>query len=85
MHYSLNVNGQNAPSIREDTPLLWVLRDAMNLKARANGCGAGCAAPARVTCDRGTPVQSCQIRFPASGTSKVVTIEGIGRTAIGNA
>jgi isoquinoline 1-oxidoreductase alpha subunit len=47
MHYTLHVNGQvHSVDVDSDTPLLWVLRDSVNLKGTKFGCGAGFAAPA---------------------------------------
>ena len=42
MHYTLHVNGRALEvDVDSDTPLLWVLRDAVNLKGTKFGCGAG--------------------------------------------
>lgn len=83
MRYTLNVNGQNhSVEVDDDTPLLWVLRDAMNLKGTKYGCGMGLCGACVVHID-GQPVQSCRMPVSSIGTSKVVTIEGIGATPVG--
>jgi isoquinoline 1-oxidoreductase subunit alpha len=83
MRYTLNVNGHDhTVDVDEDTPLLWVLRDTMNLKGTKYGCGAGLCGACTVHID-GQPVQSCRTPVSAIATSKVVTIEGIGASEVG--
>jgi isoquinoline 1-oxidoreductase subunit alpha len=83
MRYTLNVNGHDhSVDVDDDTPLLWVLRDAMNLKGTRYGCGIGLCGACVVHID-GQPVQSCRVPISNLGTSKVVTIEGIGSTPVG--
>jgi isoquinoline 1-oxidoreductase alpha subunit len=83
MHYTLNVNGRaQSVDVDSDTPLLWVLRDAVNLKGTKFGCGAGLCGACTVHLD-GAPVRSCQTPISDVGTAAVTTIEGIGATPIG--
>ena len=83
MRYTLNVNGQDrSVDVDEDTPLLWVLRDAMNLKGTRYGCGAGLCGACTVHID-GAPAPSCRMPVSSLGTAKIVTLEGIGDTPIG--
>jgi isoquinoline 1-oxidoreductase alpha subunit len=83
MRYTLNVNGQDRKvDVDEDTPLLWVLRNTMNLKGTRYGCGAGRCGACTVHLD-GAPVQACLTPVASVGTSKIITIEGIGDTPIG--
>jgi isoquinoline 1-oxidoreductase alpha subunit len=75
--YRLDINGQtrevDAP---EDMPLLWVLRDILNLTGTKYGCGIGQCRACTVHID-GTPTFACQARLGALGSAKVVTIEGL--------
>jgi len=83
MRYKLNVNGQDhTVEVDADTPLLWVLRDAMNLKGTKYGCGQGLCGACTVHID-GQPVRACLTPISSLGTAKVLTIEGIGDTPIG--
>jgi isoquinoline 1-oxidoreductase alpha subunit len=83
MRYTLNVNGQDCSvDVDADTPLLWVLRNSLNLKATRYGCGKGECGACTVHVD-GVPKQACQTPISALGTSKIVTLEGIGDTAAG--
>ena len=78
MHYTLNVNGRTqSVDVDSDTPLLWVLRDAVNLKGTKFGCGAGLCGACTVHLD-GAPVRSCTVPVSAVGTKKIRTIEGLG-------
>lgn len=83
MHYTLLVNGRNyAVDVDDDTPLLWVLRDTIDLKGTKFGCGAGLCGACTVHLN-GAPARSCMIPIAAVGNATVMTIEGIGRTLIG--
>ena len=83
MRYTLHVNGQDrSVDLDGDTPLLWVLRDALELKGTKFGCGAGLCGACTVHLD-GHAVRSCQTPVSDVGKSAVTTIEGIGETAIG--
>lgn len=83
MRYSLHINGSDqAVEADADTPLLWVLRDTLNLKGTKFGCGAGLCGVCTVHID-GAPVRACQTPVSSVGTSKIITIEHIGTTEIG--
>lgn len=76
MTYQLTVNGQ-AHTVEEepDTPLLWVLRDMLQLHGTKYGCGIGQCGACTVHLD-GAPTRSCQIPI-AAAKAPVVTIEGL--------
>jgi isoquinoline 1-oxidoreductase subunit alpha len=83
MRYTLNVNNQpHTVDVDSDTPLLWVLRDAIDLKGTKFGCGEGLCGACTVHID-GEPVRSCLKPVSDVGQAKVTTIEGIGATAVG--
>src|SRR5580658_8289113 len=77
MPYKLNVNGRSttvdAPA---DTPLLWVLRDVLNLHGTKYGCGIGQCGACTVHLN-GVPVRSCSMPVSGVGTQTVTTIEGL--------
>ena len=62
---------------QEDTPLLWVLRDHLNMTGTKFGCGKGLCGACTVHVD-GQPVRSCSIPVSAVLDSDITTIEGIG-------
>ena len=81
--YTITVNGASRTvDVDEDTPLLWVLRDVLDLKGSKFGCGAGLCGACTVHLD-GEAVRSCQTPIAAVGSGKVVTIEGIGENPVG--
>jgi isoquinoline 1-oxidoreductase alpha subunit len=59
-----------------ETPLLWVLRDALSLTGTKFGCGVGTCGSCTVLLD-GEPVQSCQVPVSAVGKRRITTIEGL--------
>jgi isoquinoline 1-oxidoreductase alpha subunit len=83
MTYTLHVNGKaHTVDVDDDTPLLWVLRDSIDLKGTKFGCGSAFCGACTVHID-GAPVRSCVTPISAVGNAEVTTIEGIGATAIG--
>jgi isoquinoline 1-oxidoreductase alpha subunit len=83
MHYTLHVNGKfHRVDVDSDTPLLWVLRDAVNLKGTKFSCGEGLCGACMVHVN-GSAVRSCLMPISAVGDAAVATIEGIGATRLG--
>ena len=83
MRYTLHVNGRvHAVDVDDDTPLLWVLRDSIELKGTKFGCGEGLCGACTVHLD-GKPVRSCVTPVSQVGKAAVTTIEGIGATPVG--
>ena len=61
-----------------DTPLLWALREAMNLTGTKNGCGTGDCGACMVHVD-GEALRSCLITIAEAEGRFVTTIEGLSR------
>ena len=62
-----------------DTPLLWLLRDHLELTGTKYGCGTGLCGACTVHVD-GQPVRSCVVTIAAVTGKEVVTIEGLSKT-----
>lgn len=77
MKYTLNVNGQSRTvDVAPDTPLLWVLRDHLDLVGTKYGCGAGLCGACTVHLN-GVPTRSCMTPVSTVGRMRVTTIEGL--------
>jgi len=85
MQYTIKVNGAaRTVDVDPAMPLLWVLRDVLDLKGAKFGCGSGFCGACTVHLD-GKPLRSCLTPISSVGDSSVITIEAIGATAIGAA
>ncbi|HEX2100410.1 MAG TPA: (2Fe-2S)-binding protein [Candidatus Synoicihabitans sp.] len=74
---NLLVNGQSRTvDVAPDTPLLWVLRDHLELVGTKYGCGMGVCGTCTVHLD-GEAVRSCTLPASAVAGRKVTTIEGL--------
>ena len=77
MTVSFKVNGQTKTvDVPADTPLLWVLRDVLDLKGTKFGCGIGQCGACTVQIN-GTPTRSCQRAISRVQGAEVTTIEGL--------
>jgi len=75
--YHLSVNNKPVTVDADaDTPLLWVLRDHLNLVGTKFGCGIAACGACTVHID-GAAVRSCQFPIAGVGALKVTTIEGL--------
>jgi nicotinate dehydrogenase subunit A len=75
---TLNVNGTDRTvTIAPDTPLLYVLRDHLELHGPKFGCGLGECGACTVIVD-GTATRSCVTPAAAAKGAKIVTLEGLG-------
>ena len=76
---TLSVNGQSRTvEVRDaDEPLLYVLRNALNLTGAKFGCGLGQCGACTVIVD-GDAVRSCRMPVSQAAGKKVTTIEGLG-------
>ena len=77
MAYKINVNGQTSTvDVPSDMPLLWVLRDVLQLRGTKFGCGIGQCAACTVHLN-GKAARACQTPISAVGNQAVTTIEGL--------
>lgn len=77
MAVSFKVNGKAVSvDVSEDMPLLWVLRDVLDMKGTKYGCGIAQCGACTVHVD-GNPTRSCQRRVASVAGTNVTTIEGL--------
>jgi isoquinoline 1-oxidoreductase subunit alpha len=81
MAINLTVNGRSIPvDAPPDTPLLWVIRDVLNLHGTKYGCGIGECGACTVHLG-GQPVRACLTPLSAAGSAQITTIEGLSSNA----
>jgi isoquinoline 1-oxidoreductase alpha subunit len=79
--FTLRVNGiERKINVAPDTPLLWVLRDTLELTGTKYGCGAGLCGSCTVHLD-GEAVRSCVTPISTATGKAITTIEGLSPSA----
>ena len=74
---TLNINGQShAREVASDLPLLWALRDKLNLVGTKYSCGIGVCGTCTVLVN-GVPMRSCTMPAIAMAGAEITTIEGL--------
>lgn len=75
--YNLNVNGtKHQVDVAPDTPILWVLRDHLNLVGTKFGCGIAQCGACTIHVD-GSAVRSCSLPISSVSQQAITTIEGL--------
>ena len=81
---TLNINGKAVPvEVTPDTPLLWTLRDHLELTGTKFGCGMALCGACTVHVD-GQPTRSCVTPVSAVVGKRVTTIEGLSTNQADN-
>ena len=77
MAYNLKINGKTQTvDVPAEMPMLWVLRDTLNMKGTKFGCGIGACGACTIQVD-GNAVRGCSTTVGSIGTKAVTTIEGL--------
>ena len=77
--YTLTINNETVKIDADpDTPLLWVLRDDLELKGTKYGCGKGLCGACTVHFN-GNAIRSCSITVSSASKGKITTIEGLSK------
>jgi len=76
-NFKLNVNGEiHNIDVDPSTPILWVLRDHLNLVGTKFGCGIAQCGACSIHLN-GMAVRSCQLPVASVGNGNITTIEGL--------
>ncbi|HMH17920.1 MAG TPA: (2Fe-2S)-binding protein [Burkholderiales bacterium] len=77
--FTLRVNGtmRSLPSVAPDTPLLYVLRNDLELNGPKFGCGLAQCGACTVLLD-GKPARSCSVPVSVAAKASITTLEGLG-------
>lgn len=79
--YTLNVNGESHQITADpDTPVLWILRDNLNLVGTKYGCGIAQCGACTIHVD-GTAFRACALPISQLGNKAITTIEGLDPNA----
>ncbi len=82
MGIRLNVNGVDHDlDVEPDAPLLWVIRDELNLTGTKFGCGIAACGACTVHVN-GKAVRSCSVPVGSVENAKIITIEGLDATGL---
>ncbi|GJM02527.1 MAG: (2Fe-2S)-binding protein [Rhodomicrobium sp.] len=77
MPQTITINGKERQvDAADDTPLLWIIRDELNLTGTKFGCGVAACGACTIHVD-GQPMRSCQARLSMVRGKNITTIEGI--------
>jgi aerobic-type carbon monoxide dehydrogenase small subunit (CoxS/CutS family) len=80
--YVLQINNaKRTVETEPEMPLLWVLRDLLNLTGTKYGCGIGLCGACTVHVD-GEATRSCQVSVAAAAGRQITTIEGLGQNGL---
>ena len=83
MAYTIKINGKSRTvDVDADTPLLWVIRDELDMKGTKFGCGMALCGACTVHLD-GAPTRSCVTPISTVGTKAVSTIESLQGDPVG--
>ena len=75
--FNINVNGkEHTVDVDDDTPILWVLRDTLNLVGTKYGCGIAQCGACTIHID-GAAARSCSLPIGTASGKKITTIEGL--------
>ncbi len=78
--FNLNINGKKQRvDVDPATPILWVLRDHLDLQGAKYGCGIGLCGACTIHLN-GAAVRSCQLPVSAVKKAEITTIEGLSET-----
>jgi isoquinoline 1-oxidoreductase alpha subunit len=76
-NYNLKINGKTSQvDVDPATPLLWVLREHLNMQGTKYGCGVAMCGACTIHLN-GNAVRSCQLPVSSIGSREITTIEGL--------